>query len=42
MYPCTIAVLLAFTVFSAIEPVLHPSVGIFLLTVLDVAVVVLS
>lgn len=42
VYPWAIAVLMAFTVFQAYELVVHPSIGIFLLTVLDVVIVVLT
>jgi uncharacterized membrane protein len=42
VYPWAIAVLIAFTVFQAYELVAHPSVGIVLLTVLDIVIVVLT
>jgi uncharacterized membrane protein len=42
VYPWAIAVLIAFTLFQAYELVAHPSLGIFLLTALDVIIVVLT
>ena len=42
VYPWAIAALSALTVYQIVELVLHPSVGLVLLTLLDLAVIALT
>jgi uncharacterized membrane protein len=42
IYPWAIGALVVFTVFQAVELVLHPTIGVALLTLLDLVIVVLT